>query len=220
LALSGEDDLVEATKKSYDDLCLLLQPIVNKQISFWQVLGGHMSGLMVKIDDSVVAPSADCLAACIAASGKLKIMGICLNRCFSILMEACSTTKLEMPQSCQNAWSHVQAISAAVETINVVVDVQRFLVAGQLKPDGARLEQASSTMHALYQALREFQQHSGVPLAMISEVVEQVCPLLKLWAQSLSAEVLVPLRQKFFSEIFAHACLPDHNNINCYMFSL
>ena len=114
----------------------------------------------------------------------------------------------------------LQAISAAVETITVVVDVQRCLVDGKLKPDGARLEQASSTMHALYQALREFQQHSGVRLAMISEVVEQVCPLLKLWAQSLSAEVLVPLRQKFFSEIFAHACLPDHNHINCYMFSL
>ena len=220
LELSGEDDLVEATKKSYDDLGLLLQPIVNKQISFWQVLDGHMSGLMVKIDDSVVAPSDYCLASCIAASGKLKIMAICLNRGFPILMEACSTTKLEIPQSCQTGWSHVQAISAAVELMNAVVDVQQCLVDGKLKPDGARLEQASSTMHALYQALREFQQHSGVPLAMISEVVEQVCPLLKLWAQSLSAEVLVPLRQKFFSEIFAHACLPDHNNINCYMFSL
>ena len=171
LELRGDDDLMVAVKTSYDDLGLLLQPIVDKQISFWQVLSGPMSGLMVKIDDGCVAPSTDGIAQCLAAGGKLNIVRIGLDRCFSIFMEACATTKLEIPQSCQTAWSQVQAISAAVETIHVVVDIHRFLVDGQLKPDGARLEQASGTMHALYKALREFQQQSGVQLAMISEVV-------------------------------------------------
>ena len=123
--LNGDADLVAAVKKTFNDLGLLLQPLVDKNLSLslWQVLGGHMSGLMVKIDDLPVGPSGDCLAECKGAVGKLKLMRIGLNICFSISTEACSTTKLEMLHSCQTAWSQVQAISAAIEVVNVVVDV-------------------------------------------------------------------------------------------------
>ena len=213
-----QHEMAACMQESYRSLALLVKPILARHISEWEVLSKEMLNLVVVIVDDVVALSVDCLRECMTAVGKLRVIRACLSRCYHILKAAYFSSHLAVHQDTQTDINKFESINSAIGMVEVVQDLRQFIISGKLQPDPERLEPASKKMHEYYKTLREMEQQKDVQIDGYSEVVKTMCPMLKKWGQSLSAEVLVPLQTKFFSEIFSHVHLQDHHRIHCCMF--
>ena len=217
---AADGDLTKAITQSFEDFAVLLQKVVRHMfIESWNSASLQFITLATdKMGPENKMPEKASVADLERSVGGLKLSQPAVKKCFDVLSGACTTSGFDLPANVHEDVLAINIFGSFIRLAEAIHSVSEFLIDGKLSPGNMRLTLSSTIMNEFYQAIRELEGHRGKLCSAVP--VFGAIPASKLWAHSLAAELLEPLRTKFFASIFAHKQFEDQRQINCCVFTV
>ena len=141
---------------------------------------------------------------------KIKMIQLGLTPFYDVIAKQAENFKLVMPKDAEVARCFVQYAQSAMSMAEISNELQAFLQNGRLNPnvpDGSRMVKSTQLIGTFFQSLKKLEDVASHVVAEEKPCLEELLPHWKACGSTFAQELVSPLEERFFSNVFTHKFL-------------